>query len=323
MKQLLTNELTILRKTKLFYILASIIVVTSLLATMSGLFFDEGTKSFSKDNWEQEVNQEISVLQKENAALENKSELTFSETMEMEINKDNIERYTYHLKQNIIPPSHSSLFNNLNTASFLIVLVAILSVLVSSNMIPKEFEYGTIKNLISSPFSRTKILLSKYITIICFILFLMFLMYITVAVSSFIFFDIDRSQYLVFHSGDNYNHVTFWPYFLKVILFKFIYLLTINTLAFALSIYLKNSSLSIIITLAITFLSGPLVSFLSDKTQLVKFFLTENWDLTKYLPTGSNPIIDSMSVQFSFIVIICYMSIMIIPAFFYFHKKDI
>ncbi len=317
------NEIIVLRKTKLFYILSSIIIVAAFLTTISGLFFDGDTKSFTNDNWKEEVTHEISKLKKENSKLEKKEDISFSEQMNIEINYDQIDRYTYHLKHNIIPPSQSSLFNNLNTASFLIILVAILSVLVSSNMIPKEFEYGTIKNLISGPHSRIKLLLSKYFIFIGFILLLMFLMYITVAVVSLMFFDMDKSQYLVLYGSDGYEHVSFMSYFLKTFLFKFIYLLIINTLAFTVSIYFKSSSLSIIITLAIAFLSKPLVSFLSDKTNLVKFSITENWDLTKYLPANSGPINDSMSFQSSLFVIICYMCIMIIPVFFYFHKKDI
>lgn len=320
MTKLLSNEFMTLIKTKLFYVLLSIIVIASLSFTLFGLFLD--TETFSKDDWRDKVAERVDQLEKKNIQLEEKGELSFSQSLDLELNIDKINRYTYHLNNDIIPPSQSSLFNNLNSSSILITLVAILSILVTSNLVPKEYKYGTIKNLIASPRSRFEILLSKYLVSVLFTLLLMLLMYLVVAVVSLIFFDVDQTKYLVLLGSSGYEHVVFWPYFLKLMLFQYIYMLVINTLSFTISIYLKSNSLSIIITFTVVFLSKPLTSFLANKTKLVKYSLTENWDLTKYLPANSGPLIDNMTLPFSIIMIIIYMIIMLIPVFFYFHKTD-
>ena len=68
----------------------------------------------------------------------------------------------YYLEQNI-NPNELSLWNYVDTSSYLIILATILTVIIAADMIAAEFTWGTIKLLLVGPASRTKIMISKYI----------------------------------------------------------------------------------------------------------------------------------------------------------------
>ena len=56
-------------------------------------------------------------------------------------------------------------------AAFLLVLVTLFTVIVSAESVAGEFSSGTIKLLLIRPWTRSKILLSKYISLLLFALF--------------------------------------------------------------------------------------------------------------------------------------------------------
>ena len=101
-----------------------------------------------------------------------------------------------------------------------------------------------------------------------------------------------------------------------------IYIL-LMTLAFAISTLFSNTALSIAITL-LGYMGSSVINLLAIqfKIELLKFFVTPNWDLTQYL-FGGLPSFQYVSLPFSIIINIAYFIIMLIPTYVVFKKKNI
>ena len=56
--------------------------------------------------------------------------------------------------------------------------------------------------------------------------------------------------------------------------------------------------------------------------QFLKYFVTLNWDFTQYL-YGNLPLMEGLTPEFSAVICIIYMLIMLIPTFVIFKKKNI
>ena len=70
------------------------------------------------------------------------------------------------------------------TASGLIILVTLFTVIIAGDMVAGEFTRGTIKLLLIRPASRSKILLSKYVTTLLFAATLLVILFITALIRS-------------------------------------------------------------------------------------------------------------------------------------------
>lgn len=130
------------------------------------------------------------------------------------------------------------------------------------------------------------------------------------------------TKYVYLSSDWTYMHSNFWFYFLGILASNLIYLIIIATIAFSLSTISRNTSLSLGTTLGILFLGPLLTLYLSSKTELAKYLLMANWNLTNYLP-GNNPSIEGMTFTFSMIINSLYLFLLLFAAYYSFNKKDI
>ncbi|HSJ39087.1 MAG TPA: ABC transporter permease, partial [Planococcus sp. (in: firmicutes)] len=109
------------------------------------------------DNWQAELQEENTQL---TAEMQNEEFGGFMNGMI-------IEKNNYHLENNIKPTPYDGWEYVLDN-SFLTSIISLFTIIVAAGIISNEFKWGTIKLLLIRPISRTKILLSKYVSVLIF-----------------------------------------------------------------------------------------------------------------------------------------------------------
>lgn len=327
MLNLVINEWNKVFIRKSNYVTLFIILGTSALLSLMPLLFNDESAfediSYGKD-WQDQAANQITTLEEENTKLlTSESKVSFVNEITASDNQDEIERLNYHLKEGIKPPANNNLYKSLVDTSDLNLLVGIFVTIIASAMVSKEFSMGTIKLLLIRSYSRSKILTSKYIaTLLITVTYYMSLYIGTIVVALFTSEINSTTEYVYLSSDWTYMHSNFWFYFLGILASNLIYLIIIATIAFSLSTISRNTSLSLGTTLGILFLGPLLTLYLSSKTELAKYLLTANWNLTNYLP-GNNPSIEGMTFTFSMIINSLYLFLLLFAAYYSFNKKDI
>lgn len=227
----------------------------------------------------------------------------------------------YHIDHNI-PPTEETLWGNMLNASSLMIVVTLMTVIIAADSVAGEFTDGTIKLLLIRPSSRSKILLSKYISAFTFSILLFILLFATAfLVSGLLHGFKDISAPYVYASSDTIAHETsIVKHAISTYLYQGIQMVLVVTLAFMISTISRSSSIAIALSIGIMFAGTSIVGFLSQYNW-AKYYLFENTDLTQYLNGAPN--IAGMSLAFSVKVIIGYFLIFNICSWLVFRKKDV
>ncbi|KIL38121.1 hypothetical protein SD70_28415 [Gordoniibacillus kamchatkensis] len=227
----------------------------------------------------------------------------------------------YHLDHQI-PPTEDTLWGNVLQAADLMIVVTVLTVIIAGDSVAGEFTDGTIKLLLIRPVSRSKILLSKYVSALMF----SFLLFIVLFVSAFLVSGIMHGFHnlgapYVYASSDGIVHETnIVQHSIVTYLYQAVQMIMVVTLAFMISVLTRSSSISIALSVGIMFAGTSIVGFLAQ-FNWAKYYLFENTDLTQYL-TGS-PNVHGMTLPFSVTVIIVYFILFNALAWTVFKKKDV
>ena len=224
------------------------------------------------------------------------------------IKEAKISQYIIENKQNINKE------NNLNYQLRTIVedyeiFITILILIVCSTIICEEFQNGTIKLLLIKPYSRGKILLSKYFATIIILLFIIcYLIFIQILIGG-IFFGLDSLKIPVIVYDFNKEIIIEYNVFLYMIIriiTKIPMIIMILTISFSLSTIINNVSLAITIPLLI-YMFTPSINYLivQYKIELLKYFFSINWNFNNYL-FGKSSEIEGLNLKFSLIVLGIY-----------------
>ena len=214
----------------------------------------------------------------------------------------------------------------LNVFSKYELFIIITIVLIAGAIVSDEFNKGTIKLLLVRPFSRAKILLAKFITVILTVLFIMVVTVILQFVVGGIFFGFDSLSI----PDIIYNHNTgklMEVGILKSICFtglgKLPIYILLGTLAFALSTIFNNTPVAITITL-MGYMASSIINQFAYYYDIkwLKFFVTPNWDFTQFF-YGKLPFIEGLNIPFSITVCVVYFAIMMVVSFMVFKKRNI
>ncbi|WP_421380071.1 ABC transporter permease [Bacillus salacetis] len=228
----------------------------------------------------------------------------------------------YRLENDIKPESGQSTWSFVNFNANFVEFVGLFTIIIAAGIVASEFTWGTIKLLLIRPISRTKILLSKYITVLLFgISLLLILFALSSLVGAVLFGAGDGQPRLVYIDGavEEQNMVL---YQIKTYLLKSILITMMATMAFMISAVFRNSSLAIGISLFLLFMGGTATQFISMKYDWAKYSLFANTDLTMY--TGElQPLVEGMTLGFSITVLIIYFVIFHLLAFIVFKKRDV
>ncbi len=237
-----------------------------------------------------------------------------------EINKYIIENNIDINKANDLSSIFKEFFNQYGL--FIIVMV----IMIAGTIVSEEFNKGTVKLLLVKPYSRNKILLSKFITVLFMIVFCILAVIVMQLIVGGIIFGFDSLSIPVlkynFHTN-TLQQMNIFQYLGISIVCKLPIIVLLATLAFAFSTLFTNSAVAIALPL-LGYMGSEVINLLAVqyKVTFLKFFVTPNWDFTNYI-FGKLPIMEGLTAGFSAIICIAYFIIMMIPTFMVFKRKNI
>jgi ABC-2 type transport system permease protein len=203
----------------------------------------------------------------------------------------------------------------------LFLLITIFTVVIASETVAGEFTWGTIKLLLIRPWSRSTILLSKYLSTLLFALtFIIIAFVVTFLVNIAVFGYSNSSDTLLGNVGTSP-----WVLVPEYYLFQFISLIIIVTFGFMMSAALRSSGLAIGLSIAFLF-GGNIITGLfamADKPW-VKYVLFMHLNLTSYIGSGEGPIPNHpTTLGFSLAVLAGYFILFNLISWTVFRKRDI
>jgi len=187
------------------------------------------------------------------------------------------------------------------------LMICLFILIISSFIVSDEFNKGTIKILLVSPYKRSKVLLAKlFACLIVIFISIIFILILQIIIGSIVL-DINSLSFDCFKTFV-LNFLGLLPMFLLILSISFF----INTV-------FLSSLWSMVIPLMLYMFSDIILNF---NINLVKFLPNYNWDFTKYV---FNKIENFQYTNLLFSVIICvaYFSILIFISFIVFNRRDI
>jgi len=233
----------------------------------------------------------------------------------------------YMIKNNVDLDSYANLrYGFINILQDYSIFIIILTVMISGSIVSKEFNKGTIKQLLIRPYSRFKILLSKYITCIIILIIsicLILLLETFIGGITFGFKSIDIPVIVYNFDINKTIEVSTLKYTFTLIISTLPKFILLTTLSFTISTIINNSIIGVIIPILGYFISDIINAIaISYKINILKYFITLNWDWSKYLYGGIG-LYENINIYFSIFICILYMIIMLVPTFIIFNNKDI
>ncbi|MCU6709190.1 ABC transporter permease [Paenibacillus sp. J5C_2022] len=206
-------------------------------------------------------------------------------------------------------------------SSILFFLVTIFTVVVAAGVVAEEFTSGTIKLLLIRPWSRSKILLAKYIAVVAFALSLAVLLFISSIVVNWLIFDLFNSV----HAEPTFpmmEGMSAMGYLLQYYGLTLITTVMTVTLAFMLSTVFRSSGLAIGFALFLLLVVNNVVMLLAAlQYKWVDYLLFVHLNLTQYL--NDIPIREGMSLGFSLAVLAGYYVLFMALTWYVFNKRDV
>lgn len=204
-------------------------------------------------------------------------------------------------------------------------LILVFVIMIAGGIVSDEFNKGTIKSLLITPYKRSTILLSKFLTILLMIPFVVLFGLLIQFILGAIFFGLKSLSIpvVVYNLTSKSIEVVG---LLKYIIIKFIAFLPqvilLVTLAFSVSTIINNTAFAIAITYGGMVASEIINTLaLSFDIKILNYFVTTNWDFNLYLFGSKSPYGNSLT--HAIIICIIYFLIMVIASFIVFKKRDI
>ena len=285
------------------------------------------------------LNEYIENLRESQYLLEyhNSNPTYYKESIELETKNVSLYKYAIENKIEFDISSDSNLIlgNTLNARTLFLrtfenfnILVIITVIYISSNIIIEERNKGTIKNLFIKPHKRVEILFSKILAcIITVIITMIFIVLIQYIVGGILF---DFNSYSVSYIGYDFNNNQVFT----MNLFQYLLLdglaklpMYIFVIIFCIFIGTINSNITMtIILILITFIICSTViaewSKYEGLTFIARYFITNNWDFSKYL-FGASSNLSGQTPLFSLLVYLVYTLLLLYLTINRFTRKDV
>lgn len=202
-------------------------------------------------------------------------------------------------------------------AEVVLSLITIFAVIIAADSVAGEFSTGTIKLLLIRPWSRSKILLSKYVSLLLFMLFFtVSLLLFTLLVNGVLFGS--NGEYTYPNQGSR----SYIVYLLSYYGLNLIQIIVTVTMAFMISTVFRSSALAIGLSIFLLLGGNMMAALLSllDKPW-VDYVLFMNYGLSTYV-SGGTPIPDR-PFGFSLAVLAGYYVIFIALSWYVFRRRDV
>lgn len=214
----------------------------------------------------------------------------------------------------------------INTLSDNFLFIMIIIAAGAGSIVSTEFDKGTIKLLLVRPYSRNKILLSKYIVSMFMIIFAILSAFIMQLIIGGIFFGFSSLNIpvVIYNFVQNkVMHINLFKYIFDNVLAVLPEFILLATLAFAISTITNVSTLGVALPI-VGVGAADIINLIAINRNIIplKYFVTLNWNFTNYLYGGVNSF-PTLSIPFSILICAIYFLIMIITAFIVFNKRNI
>lgn len=186
-------------------------------------------------------------------------------------------------------------------------LITFLVIICTAGVLTKEHSLGTIKLLLIRAQSRTKILASKFVTVLLYTLSLFLCAFVVALITGGIAFG-----FKVLDTG--------WNEVLIQQLYLIVYTIVYASITFMVGVLTRSTGATIGIGMFLVLLEG-LVTMLLSKYAVVKYLIFTNADLSIY--SNGTPPFKGMTMSFSIIVIAVYMVLFLGASFVTFKKRDV
>jgi len=199
-------------------------------------------------------------------------------------------------------------------------LVTIFTVVISADSVAGEFTAGTIKLLLIRPWSRSKILLSKYISLLLFALLQAVIVFVLTFVVNMLLFGYDGSDNVTQTVLGSSRDIPPLAYMLLYYMYEFISLIVVVTLAFMISTVFRSGGLAIGLSLFVLLGGGTIAGLVSLMDYAwVDYILFLHLNLTEHL--AGRP--SEFTLGYSLGVIGVYYVIFVALTWYIFNKRDV
>ncbi|MHB1682859.1 MAG: ABC transporter permease [Bacilli bacterium] len=228
---------------------------------------------------------------------------------------------TYDIAHNL-PPGHQDAWiftiGALSVAQIGVVFVTV----VAGDIVAGEFASGTIKALLTQPVNRTRIILSKYLSILLVTCVMFALVLVSSIIVGGIFFGMSGvgEPFVLVNAKQVVTQMTAGSYILLGYAFALISGVMIVTIAFMISAVFRSSSLAIAISIITLFVGVSLVHVLSSFSW-DKYILFSNTNLMQYITGG--PPVAGMTMGFSIAVLAIYFIVLNAISWRVFVQRDV
>lgn len=242
-------------------------------------------------------------------------------------NLENIKTTEYIIENNINKTGENNagsiLANFYEENMFIIIVIAIIY---SAVIVSEEFNKGTIKLLLVRPYSRVKILLSKFIALIIMVMFLTLLMMLMQFFVGGFILGFESLSVPVIRYDFNVSLVhemNVFIYLLIETIYRIPLILILMAVAFTAGTLFTNASLATIFSLLV-YLTYPFINTLVTiyQVKIMRYYITVNWSIEQYM-FGNLPDIEGNTLQFSLIVWAVYFVALLGVAIVNFKKKNV
>ncbi|GIN87053.1 hypothetical protein J6TS2_34390 [Heyndrickxia sporothermodurans] len=313
MLNLIKNEWIKIFKRAGSYVMIAFILLGVIGSGALTKYFEMKTEQSSSNNWKAELTAQIKEDEKEIKKVPEIAKKQYKK--DIEINK-------YRLEHNLAPSDKTTGYKFINDNKMFISFVGLFTIIVAAGIVASEFGWGTIKLLLIRPIKRTKILLSKYLTVVIFGIFMLGVLFVSSALIGFVLFGTGNGDNI--HLAYMDGHVVeqnMIGYLIKTYLLSSLDVIMLTTMAFMISAVFRNSSLAIGISIFLLLMGANITQLISMKYDWAKYLLFANTDLTQYF--DGVPLVKGMTLGFSIIMLLVYFVIFIALAFGVFTKRDV
>lgn len=330
--QLLLNEQIKIYIRKSTWVMYGLILVFVFgIAFMNVTFSGTEHKSYG-DDWQKvlkEENEELLKKQEEfEKAVEDGNEHVFPPDM------DQYEINNFYLAENIKPQGLGA-WNFIYKLDIFLSVISLFTIIVAANIVSSEHRWGTIKLLLIRPINRSKILLSKFISILLFAFLTLGFLFVVSFITGALFFGVESGfnpHGIVYDFSDSIKGPTISESvdYLKYVslpanvfadyAYQMVILVMMASLALMISTVFKNNALAIGVAIFLMFAGNSIVAFLMEHSW-AKYILFANLDLSQHV--NNNPYFEGMTLEFSLMVLLLHFIVFNGVSWLIFIKRDV
>ena len=223
--------------------------------------------------------------------------------------------------------------NATNVRNLTLFFVLIGMIAISASIVSEEYSKSTIKLLLIRPYSREKILLSKYITTLISMFILLLLIIVVPLILNYLYKGGSIFGSIIYGNilTNKVVHTRVIIYYINLVISFIPMILMYTTLAFFISVLTMSSSIANMLSFGIFFVSQILEGIaLIFNFSLIKYSFTVVSDYTSYVSmTTINNSMYNVAEKFNLtlfeqnITYIIYMMVFLTLSFVIFKKRDI